>query len=194
MLNDFPEQLIEFVRESNGILIDDPMFGVAFTPTMDATLSVIENYCQRKFLFRESEVEQQFINNSNKIQLKRFPINHINSITLSSGIELENFLIDYDSGIIYLDQYVNMSEIIIDYDGGFVTFPPELMIVFLSVFKKFWGDMNGSGSQTAIKRMSVPDVGTIDYYDDSEYSVSPNMNIRFGEYFNLLDSYKVTLA
>jgi hypothetical protein len=156
---------------------------------MNSAMAIIENYCHRKFAL-QADQEKFVIDETKSIQLKRFPIQTIESIVYANGIELTDYLFDAESGSAVFHERVFNSEVMVSYTGGYDPIPPDVLIALQAVVRKTFNEITGDTGQ-AIRRMQSPDLGLVEYFDNSSFQTASGMAVRFGEMFNLLDPYRV---
>jgi len=159
---------------------------------MNSAMMIADNYCQRHFAYAVS-TEKFVINATKTIQLKRYPITQVESITYVSGVEVADYILDEETGIVIFNQEAVKTQIEVVYAGGFDPIPPDVLLALQSAVKKLYSNSLGESGQD-IRRMQSPDVGMVEYFDHSAYESSFGMPIRFGEMFNLLLPYRVYSA
>jgi hypothetical protein len=160
---------------------------------MTSALLIADNYCHRHFNYEASCSEKFIINASKTVQLKRFPVTGVESITYVSGVEIADYLLDEITGIVIFSQEAVETQIEITYSGGFDPIPADVLLALQSAVRKLYSSSQGDSGQS-IRKMQAPDVGLIEYFDNSSFQTASGMPVRFGEMFNLLEPYRVYSA
>jgi hypothetical protein len=162
---------IQTARVRVGLLPGDTTKDVELTAAMDATLGIVERYCDRKFTQASESVE--FIHFSgNELLLDRYPINTVSAID-ADGKEITKYHVKKLDGIISIDGTLSAHVVEVDVDAGYAVLPADLEMALWMVFDALWPSLNGSGAGAAvvtggISSISVPDVGTIRFATDSK--------------------------
>lgn len=160
------------------------------TNYMNSAMAIVDQYCHRNFAFVENCTERFIVNATKTLQVKRFPLTAIDSITYVNGLEVSNYLFDAESGIVVFNQDAIQTQVEITYSGGFDPIPPDVLLALQGVCRKLLSDENGDSNQS-VRRIQTPDVGMVEYFDQSPFMTASGLNIRFGEYFHLLEPYRV---
>ena len=168
---------------------------------IDTSLSVAENYCDRKFLF--STEEEYFIFKTNEsFALVRYPIDKINSTENESGQPVtDNFYeIDADAGLVrFAKGYPNQS-FKVNYDGGYKVLPLDLELAFWSIFDKIWAmtqSSTGGGVVVGgIESVAITGVGSVKYSSGStgDDAIGSDNSLISSMAYSVLKKYVRVLA
>lgn len=157
-------------RSRAGLVVGDTSQDAILTASMSATLGLIEDYCDRFFLHQRETVRFNHTGTS-QIQLKRYPLDTIHSITPTHRHKVDNA-----GGWIEFHQYVFEEELTIDFEGGYVTLPAQLELAFWGVFDSVYtaqtSSGGGGGVSGGVKKLAITGVGSIDYDTGSSASSS----------------------
>lgn len=140
---------------------------------LDVALAIAEKYCDRKFMYA-AEVASFYLVKAQALKLYRYPVEQIVSITDTSGgttIGSDTYKAHLSSGSILFDGWHSAREIDVSYAGGYKTLPADLELALWDIFNSVWSATPGWGAAAgaaapaagAIKSITVPDVGKIDY-------------------------------
>ena len=140
--------------------------GLAVTPEndillgkyLDLTLAVVEQYLDRLIMYGDDDVEVIF-HHGHTIQLKRFPIKNIRSMTGSYKYELHN-----DVGLIVFDREVANQRIEIEYSGGYLDLPMDLEMGLWITFDYMYAlgsSSSASAASVAVESVTIQGVGTV---------------------------------
>lgn len=129
---------------------------------LDAALAIVENYLDRLLLQKQEAVEV-IHQHGDTIQLHRFPIKNIVSVTPSRKHQVHNA-----AGLIVFDKQHLDRNLKVVYVGGFSRLPADLELALWMVFDDMYalqtGGSGGGGMAAGeISSISIPDVGTIRY-------------------------------
>jgi len=188
----YPNDYIDQFALSLNIDQNDTSKMDQLTMLMNSAMTIIENYCHRKFT-REQTQESYIIDETKAIQVQRFPIESVESVVYASGMELTKYFVDKNAGVIKFHEQIFDSEVMVSFTGGFDPLPPDVLLALQAVVRKTLLDLQGGMGQ-AIRRMQSPDLGLVEYFDNSAFQTASGMPVRFGEMFNLLDPYRVHLV
>jgi hypothetical protein len=144
-------------------------------PALDAALAIAETYCDR-FFMEADEVETIIPVNGNTLKVHRYPITSVASITEVHGTgTFSASHIDKKAGVVYMDSHGWSHEATITYKGGYATLPLDIELALFDIFMAVWNATPGAGAAVggavtvsgtgAIRSISVPDSGTIQYFD-----------------------------
>ena len=168
---------------------------------IDTSLSVAENYCDRKFLFLTEE--EYFIFKTNEsFALVRYPIDKINSTENESGQPVtDNFYeIDADAGLVrFAKGYPNQS-FKVNYDGGYKVLPLDLELAFWSIFDKIWAmtqSSTGGGVVVGgIESVAITGVGSVKYSSGSsgDDAIGSDNSLISSMAYSVLKKYVRVLA
>jgi hypothetical protein len=151
--------------------LTDPSKIALLQPALDAAQAIAERYCDR--LFDEADETEEIIPvHLGAVQVKRYPIATVASITgAHSGVIGEKH-IDKQAGVIYLDGGAASHEVSVTYHGGYRALPPDLELALWMIFDGIWPQFNlpvtggaatAPGTMGAISSISIPDVGRISF-------------------------------
>jgi hypothetical protein len=185
----YPDDYLDQFAMSLRVDTNDTSKMSQLTMLMNSAMTIIENYCHRKFIL-QADQEKFVLDETKTIRLRRFPIASVESVVYANGMELNDYLLDAESGTIVFAERVFNSEVLVSYTGGFDPIPPDVLLALQSVVRKTFNEVTGDTGQ-AIRRMQSPDLGLVEYFDNSAFQTASGMAVRFGEMFNLLDPYRV---
>ncbi|RLC39114.1 hypothetical protein DRH27_00510 [Candidatus Falkowbacteria bacterium] len=163
--------------------IVDTSKDVEIQNALDISQGIVENYLDRK-LDDAAEVETFYSVSNQTLQVRRFPITAVNSIT--EGVAAQ---VDLEKGIIYFRNALIAEAVEVDYQGGYAVLPPDLEEAMWQVFDYIWlkvDNPGGSVAAGAIDRITIPDVGTISYATNGDgVPEGPFTGVAY-----MLDSYR----
>lgn len=168
--------ILPILRVRVGLAEDDTSKDAQLTLDFNTAVALAENYCDRKFEYKEDALEYFTYDSDKTISLERYPVAAITSVTtFDNQIVTPPIRFDRKSGVVYLCGYANDEELTIEYSGGYQVFPPDLLQAFLFIFDGVYkgnsGSSGGGGMPTGdIKAISVPDVGRVEFATDSSGS------------------------
>jgi hypothetical protein len=196
---------IEAARKRVGMPSGDTSKDEEISASMSAALAIAENYCDRKFMYRE-ETASFYYDTTGKYSLKRYPITEIINIEDSDG-NIPPYKIHHAVGHILLKNYNFADQLVITYRAGYNPLPADLELALWGIFDAAYASISkamsgtGMGSSTAnvgaISSINIPDVGTVSFNTDAAASTSTNAVAaktaswgQYGPFFLLLDAYK----
>lgn len=144
------------------------------TSALNAALAIVENYCDRRFLYKRDTVAF-YDAHTRKLLLDRYPIVSINTISgkgSPSQINPSTYHVHNWAGMILFHGAPFFDELDIDYNGGYQTLPADLELALWMIFDALWPSFNSTAGATtvgggAINSITVPDVGTIRFDNGS---------------------------
>lgn len=139
-----------------GLVVGDTTQDPQITMAMHQALALVEQYCDRYFLYQE-QVEE-FINERYYVSLKRYPIDVIQVVTGSTFDDLDKIkgLMGVSAG----------KKISIKYKGGYDPdhLPADLELALWTVFDTTHGAIQGAAVTTGgIKSASLTGVGSVQF-------------------------------
>ncbi len=145
-----------------GIAIGDPTQDTAIGMAMDASLALIEKYCDRKFLYKNTV--EEFTHVGSMVSLERYPIDYVDDMHEFGEINKINGMLDTGHS-----RYLK-----VQYAGGYEVLPEDLEIAFWSVFDAVHASTVATGPALSggIKKLAITGVGSIDYDTGSGGSTS----------------------
>lgn len=170
-----PEQLA-VLRVRVGLADDDTSKDTQIQAAMDAAMSLAEEYCDRKFEYKEGYVEEFCLNSDYSVSLDRYPLKEITSITVMDGSSVtpDYYVKDKKTGLLYIPGYAGDADLKVTYSGGHETLPADVWMALLMIFDNTFKELSstsGSGASATIsgdvKAISVPDVGRIEFESSS---------------------------
>jgi hypothetical protein len=196
---------IESARKRVGVPDGDTSKDAELVASMNAALAIAENYCDRKFLYKE-ETANFYYDVTGKYSLKRYPIDEIIEIVDSDG-NIPPYKVHRQVGHIILKNYNFADELSITYKAGYYPLPADLELALWGIFDAAYASisraMSGNGMGTgasnvgAISSINIPDVGTVSFNTDAASSTMTNAVAaktaswgQYGPFFLLLDAYK----
>ena len=162
-----------------GVALDDPEYAEkleAAEKSLVFVLSITERYLDRKLEYLAAEVETFGPAPRKRLLLRRYPIEAVAEILLgATPIPLDSYASGYDgeAGVLYLSGWAGWP-VQVTYAGGYKDdeWPPELLMVEMELAASAYPGMLTAGVpvfaglEPPVKRVSVPDVGTIEYADN----------------------------
>jgi hypothetical protein len=202
----FAETFAPVLLTELGVAADDPEIArktAGAEQALELALVVVENYLDRKLEFLDPETETFGPGVLRRLLLRRYPVASVSSITVQ-GIErpADSWFVDREAGILHLWGWAAWA-IVVTYSGGFKDdeWPPDLLMVLLELAASLYPGVLEAGVpvlgaiEPAIRRISVPDVGTIEYADAGNTSLSV---LGFGvvpqAYLGVLNRYRAASA
>ena len=177
---------------------------------LDASVSVCENYCKRKFM-QASETNTFHWVDGVTLQFERFPINNVLAMrdtgkgTAASSLTNSKYYEVYNSaGQIRFNGHNFSKSLEVDTDAGYAVLPDDLELALWMVFDNVYNSMSnpggGAASSGGIKSVSLVGVGTVNYDTNSSASAAAAASkpgaggfIPLGA-LNLLDNYVLHVA
>ena len=165
--------------EKIGVAPDDPDYAaklLAAENSLAFVLSVTERYLDRRLEYKLDEVETFGPAPRKRLLLRRYPIEDVAEILIGTSIlPLEQYAAGFDgeAGVVYLYGWAGWPARI-TYSGGYKDeeWPPELLMVVMELAASAYPGFATAGVpilggiEPPVKRVSVPDVGTIEYADN----------------------------
>lgn len=155
--------------------LTDPAKIALLQPALDAAQAIAERYCDRWF-DEADETEELIPVNLGALQVKRYPITSVASLTAAHSAVIGEKHINKPAGIIYLDSGVGSHQVNVEYKGGYAVLPPDLELALWLIFDAIWSQFNlpvtagASAGGGAIK--AIRSNGASIEYDTSGGSVS----------------------
>jgi hypothetical protein len=169
---------VEDVREHLGLQDSaDPNIDAKIEQSMAMTLSAIERYCNRLFGYRQDYEETIYKTKGDGWQFHLWPVKSQIDV---DGVPCNEVTIDNQTGIAWFDHYNYTRLLKVSYSGGYLEcdFPADLLaVMFGSISGAYQLITGGQYTDSAISKITIPDVGTITYDN------STNSNIGFGGAF-----------
>lgn len=152
------------VKHYLGIEDDDPAIDANVANAMGLVQASIEQYCNRLLAYRENHTEMLYKGAGDGWQLHLWPVTDGISV---AGIPCKEVEVDNKTGIAWFDHYSYTKRITATYSGGYkpCEWPRELMMVLLGSIGTVYQMMLDGGitNDSAISKITIPDVGTITY-------------------------------
>jgi len=175
----FAETWAPALLEEIGIPTSDPDYAAKLASAEKSlvfVLAVTERYLDRKLEYLDGEVETFGPAPRRRLQLRRYPIEDVSEILIgTSAIPLEQYAAGFDgeAGVVYLTVWAGWPARV-TYAGGYPddAWPPELLMVVMELAASVFPGISTAGVpvlggiEPPVKRVSVPDVGTIEYADN----------------------------
>lgn len=202
--------ILEEARVRVGLDPADTSQDQVLMATMNASLSFVETYLNRKLLYASQE-ERYYYTGGHSLQLTRFPVDVILSVERDSGVMIDarQFKVNRDAGTLLFKATTYDDEFIVKYTGGYRTLPSDLELVLWEVFDVFWplaqpGGGGGGGSSTVsggeISAITIPDVGTVRFATSGSSSGGGSASgaleelVGFTNHFYLLAPYRLSVV
>ena len=169
---------------------------------LDTALSVAENYCDRKFMFESSVVEDFIFKTNESFAVERYPIDKINSSENESGQAVTDnlYTVDQDAGLIrFAKGYPNQS-FTVNYDGGYKVLPLDIELALWSIFDKIWAmtqSSTGGGVVVGgIESVAITGVGSVKYSSGSsgDDAIGSDNSLISSMAYSVLKKYVRVLA
>lgn len=169
---------------------------------LDAALNVVEEYLDRKLLL-QPEVETFFYPFAPSFQVHRFPIEDVESFEIDgTEPDPQSYVVNLQRGVFAFRGDRCGRELVIAYTGGFDPLPADLEMILWNVFDHLYpqfvppsqGGASGA-SEGAIKAVTIPDVGRIDFDTSATTggasgTDADSLGLLYGPYFaNVLAPY-----
>ena len=169
---------------------------------LDTALSVAENYCDRKFMFEASVVEDFIFKTNESFAVERYPIDKINSSENESGQAVtDNFYqIDADAGLIKFSKGYPNQSFKVNYDGGYKKLPLDIELALWSIFDKIWAmtqSSTGGGVVVGgIESVAITGVGSVKYSSGSsgDDAIGADNSLISSMAYSVLKKYVRVLA
>jgi hypothetical protein len=196
---------IESARKRVGVPDGDTSKDAELVASINAALAIAENYCDRKFMYRE-ETAKFYYDVTGKYSLKRYPIDQVLEVIDSDG-RFPSYKVHKMMGHVLLKNYNFAEELSIRYRAGYDPLPADLELALWGIFDAAYASISkamsgagmgtGSSSIGAISSINIPDVGTVSFNTGASASamtdaVAANTASwgQYGPFFLLLDAYK----
>jgi hypothetical protein len=169
---------------------------------LDTALSVAENYCDRKFMFESSVVEDFIFKTNESFAVERYPIDKINSSENESGQAVTDnlYTVDQDAGLVrFAKGYPNQS-FTVNYDGGYKVLPLDIELALWSIFDKIWAmtqSSTGGGVVVGgIESVAITGVGSVKYSSGSsgDDAIGSDNSLISSMAYSVLKKYVRVLA
>jgi hypothetical protein len=169
---------------------------------LDTALSVAENYCDRKFMFESSVVEDFIFKTNESFAVERYPIDKINSSENESGQAVTDnlYTVDQDAGLVrFAKGYPNQS-FTVNYDGGYKVLPLDVELSLWSIFDKIWAmtqSSTGGGVVVGgIESVAITGVGSVKYSSGSsgDDAIGSDNSLISSMAYSVLKKYVRVLA
>jgi hypothetical protein len=173
----FAETWAPALLEELGVAPDDPEYSdklVAAEKSIAFVLAVIERYLDRRLEYMAADVETFGPGPRKRLLVRRYPLEAVAEILVgSTAVPLECFTADDEAGVIYLYGWAGWPAKV-TYAGGYKddAWPPDLFMVVMELAASCYpGILTAgvpvlAGLEPPVKRISHPDVGTIEYADN----------------------------
>lgn len=153
---------MEELRLHRGLAADDTSQDASITAAMETAIAMAEAYTDRKLQWAlETETFTHIAGYS--IQLRRYPINPIFSLTNNDNVSgTPSYHADEGKGIIYFDGRFFSHSLTVTYEGGYdpLTIPADLKWALLRMFDSLLADQESGGSvgAGALKTAKIGDL------------------------------------
>ena len=154
---------VESVKNYLGIEGDDPVVDAKIQGAMTVVQTAMERYCNRHFGYMDTYQEHVYETKGDGWQVHLWPIK---SAVLVNGDVLEEFYTDNQTGIIFFPGYSWKRPSLLQFAGGYepCEWPADLMAVMLGSIGAVYQTLQDGGvTDSAISKITIPDVGTITY-------------------------------
>lgn len=196
---------IESARVRVGLPPDDTSKDKEIVASLNASLAIAENYCDRKFLLKE-ETASFYYDITGKYSLKRYPIAEVLEVKDTDG-RFPQYRVHKSLGHILLKNYNFAEELNITYIAGYDPLPADLELALWGIFDAAYASINkamsgngvggGTSSIGQISSINIPDVGTVSFNTGASASAMTDAVAAntaswgmYGPFFLLLDKYK----
>ena len=169
---------------------------------LDTALSVAENYCDRKFMFESSVVEDFIFKTNESFAVERYPIDKINSSENESGQAVTDnlYTIDQDAGLVRFAKGCPNQSFKVNYDGGYKVLPLDIELALWSIFDKIWAmtqSSTGGGVVVGgIESVAITGVGSVKYSSGSsgDDAIGSDNSLISSMAYSVLKKYVRVLA
>ena len=162
--------LLADAKARKGILPADTTKDLFLQVALDTALALAEAYTNRRFMYA-AETATFHYPFGQSLQLNRYPLEQVVSITVpgQTAIAANQYQVILGAGQIKSLGWLSAKQIDVVYAGGYKVLPADLQLALWMMFDAIWASMPGGGlavggvsSADVIKRISLPDVGSID--------------------------------
>lgn len=175
----FAETWAPALLEEIGVALDDPDYAEKLTAaekSLAFVLAVTERYLDRKLEYKVDEVQSFGPAPRQRLMVRRYPIEAISEVMIgTTALMLDQYAAGFDeeAGVIYLTGWAGWPARV-TYAGGYHddAWPPELLMVVMELAASVFPGISTAGVpvlasiEPPVKRVSVPDVGTVEYADN----------------------------
>jgi|GEM_PF-6675542 len=150
----------------------DPDIDQKLEQAMAITVSTIERYCNRLFVYREDHTETVYKTNGNGWQLHLWPVKN-NRIWVNG--QPSQIKVDNQTGVAWFDSYSRTDMCDVLYSGGFegCDWPQDLLAVLYGSIKNGLDMVTGEVTHSSsISKVTIPDVGTVTYDNKTSGSIN----------------------
>lgn len=190
---------LESARQRAGLPVTDTSRDSEFTAAIDFVLALVENYCDRRFLYKV-ETEKFYYANIKHYLLTRYPVSRVRSISSDQNVALDinMFKIHYYLGAIEFPSSFGAMEMTVVYEGGYKELPADLSYVFWNIYDTVLPTMTGAaGAQVQsgeIESVTIMDVGTVRFATSKSKSSSTSSSAdgmeMLSPYYFILEKYR----
>ena len=154
---------VEDVKKYLGIEDDDPATDAKIKGAMITVQTAIERYCNRFFGFEARHREHVYKTRGEGWQVHRWPIK--SAVSVNGEIRTDHY-VDNQTGILFFKGYSYKAPADLEFSAGYDSceWPPDLMAVMLGSIGAVYQTLQDGGiTDSAISKITIPDVGTITY-------------------------------
>jgi hypothetical protein len=169
--------LLADAKARKGILPADTTKDLILQVSLDTALALAETWCNRRFMYKAVELETFSYPFAQGLQLSRYPLESVASVTPvgQTAIGTDMYQAVLKTGQIKSLGWLSAKQIDVTYAGGYKVLPADLELALWMVFDAAWAAMPGGGgggasSVDVIKRITLPDVGSIEMATNSASS------------------------
>ena len=195
----------ESMRVRIGLQPNDQSRDADIDVAAEVTMSIIEDWCYRKFPFKSDQEETFTHVNGGTISLIRYPVWEIHTLQ-TDGSDIQGFHIESKTGLIHFDGgHVHSHEIKVNYAGGYplkdywdplshdfnVEFmPAALQMATMLLFDNVWSRMEntGGGISGNVESVTLTQVGTVRFATGD--AAQSSGGLLTNEIMNLLEPYR----
>jgi hypothetical protein len=166
---------------------------VEIQAALDAALSLIESYCDRRFMHTPAQVETFVHEGGPSVSLIRYPLDA--DPVFTGGATNYKFHADWENGVVHFDGGLAEHSLKVTYSGGYVTLPADLEFALWIVFDGVWASMSNAGAVSVggVDKISLVGVGSISY--DTSNGGGGSVGGPITDYArDVLDTYRRTWA
>ena len=174
---------IEYLRQRVGLEPDDSSEDAQIEVAEAITIAMLETWLDRRLaLGPDSEAFTHF--RGKVLSLRRYPLVPDSVVLTLDEQTYVTFHADEETGLVHLDGRQRQHRITVAYEGGYLEMPPALMGAALLVFDSVWavvgGTDGGATTSGAIRSITIPDVGTVQYATGSDGATSAEVSEVYG--------------